>query len=133
MRLGNPFAFRPGPVSFWTSLVYLIIILSLVYVHETVPPAPSQRDLPEGVNLTEAWSDLQAITRQHHPYNSHANDVVRDYLLRRLREILDRNGVKHTTETTGGIPWSHRSVGTVEKDSGLIDCSRLVQFPGFRE
>lgn len=110
MKIANPFAFRRGPVSFWTSVVYIAVFVSLLYVHETVPAAPSQDDLPQGVNLTEAWADLQAITRAHHPYNSHENDVVRDYLMRRSREILDRNGIKYTEDSTGGVPWKSRFV-----------------------
>lgn len=110
MKLANPFAFRPGPVSFWTTAVYLAVFISLIYVHETVPAAPAQGDLPPGINLTEAWADLQAITRWYHPYNSHENDVVRDYLMRRSRDILDRNGVKYTEDLTGGVPWKNRFV-----------------------
>lgn len=110
MKLGNPFAFRPGPVSFWTTVVYLAVIISLIYVQETVPPAPSEKALPQGVNLTEAWLDLQAITRSYHPYNSHENDVVREYLMRRSTEILERNSVEYTTDLTGGVPWESRLV-----------------------
>ncbi|KAG6040582.1 hypothetical protein E4U41_000090 [Claviceps citrina] len=117
MKVANPFAFRPGPVSFWTTIVYLAVFISLIYVHETLPPAPSQSDLPQGINLTEAWADLQAITRSYHPYNSHENDVVRDYLMRRSREILDRNGVKYKVELTGGVPWKSSYMYSVEEDA----------------
>jgi hypothetical protein len=110
MKLANPFAFRPGPVGFWTTVVYLAVIISLIFVHEALPPAPSGNALPQGVNLTEAWLDLQAITRSYHPYNSHANDVVRQYLMRRSAEILERNGIKYTTDLTGGVPWESRLV-----------------------
>ena len=98
MRVSNPFAFRPGPVTFWTTVVYLAIAIPLLYVHETVPPAPSQRDLPKGVNLAEAWADLETLTAEYHPYNTRANDVVRDFLLGRFRQILGRNGVKYREE-----------------------------------
>ncbi|KAG6011951.1 hypothetical protein E4U54_007824 [Claviceps lovelessii] len=117
MKIANPFAFRRGPVSFWTSVVYIAVFVSLLYVHETVPAAPSQDDLPQGVNLTEAWADLQAITRAHHPYNSHENDVVRDYLMRRSREILDRNGIKYTEDSTGGVPWKSSYIFSEEGDA----------------
>ncbi|XP_044722220.1 peptidase family m28 domain-containing protein [Hirsutella rhossiliensis] len=74
MKLCNPFAFRPGPVTFWTTVVYLAVVIPLVYVHETVPGAPADDALYGGLNLTEAWLDLQTITRTYHPYNSHEND-----------------------------------------------------------
>ena len=111
----NPFAFRPLQVTFWTTVVYLAVFISLIHVHETVPSAPSPDKLPQGINLTEAWSDLQAITRFYHPYNSHENDIVRDYLIRRSREILDRNGVNYTTDLTGGVPWQSRLVNASGK------------------
>lgn len=93
MKLSNPFAFGPTQVTLWTTAVYLALIASLVIVHETVPAAPAESSLPPGVNLTEAWADLQAITGQYHPYNSRANDDVRRHLIDRATEILQRNGV----------------------------------------
>ncbi|KAK2601619.1 hypothetical protein QQS21_004854 [Conoideocrella luteorostrata] len=128
MILGNPFAFRPAPVSFWTTVTYLAVFISLIFVHETVPSAPSQKEWPQGVNLTEAWTDLQAITRFYHPYNSHENDVVRSYLMRRSREILDRNGVKYTTDLTGGVPWESSyfsSMGVVDQNSAAVSSTPL--------
>ncbi|KHN97273.1 Peptidase family M28 family [Metarhizium album ARSEF 1941] len=114
MKLGNPFVFRPGPVSFWTTVSYLAVIIPLIYVQETVPPAPPPDALPQGVNLTEAWLDLEVITRSYHPFNSHSNDVVRDYLMRRSREILDRNGIDFTTDLTGGVPWESSYLSSAE-------------------
>ncbi|CAM1502701.1 Fc.00g074770.m01.CDS01 [Cosmosporella sp. VM-42] len=105
MYCGNPFAFRPGPVSFWTTVVYIAIAIPLIYIHETVPPAPSDRSLYSGLNLTEAWLDLQVITRKFHPYNSHENDDVRELLIERSKEILDRNGVKYSTDQSPPTLW----------------------------
>jgi hypothetical protein len=106
MKCNNPFAFRPTPVSFWTTLVYLIIAIPLLFVHETVPPAPSDHSLYRGLNLTEAWHDLEFITSAYHPFNSRQNDVVRSFLLARSREILERNDIKYTTEQAGGVAWN---------------------------
>ncbi|GAB0136442.1 hypothetical protein EsDP_00004743 [Epichloe bromicola] len=128
MKLANPFAFRSGPVSFWTAVVYLAVFISLIYVHEIVPPAPSSpKNWPQGINLTEAWVDLQAITASYHPYNSHENDVVREYLMRRSREILDRNGVKYTEDSTGGVPWDNSYMLSTE--DGARESSTAVARP----
>ncbi|KAH7309598.1 hypothetical protein B0I35DRAFT_440302 [Stachybotrys elegans] len=94
----NPFAFRPGPVTFWTTVIYLALFIPLVYIHETVPPAPSDDSLSTGLNLTEAWYDLQNITSAFHPYNSHENDRVRDFLIARSKDILRRNGIEYKVE-----------------------------------
>lgn len=102
----NPCAFRPWSVCFWTTVTYLAIFVSLIYVHETVPAAPKEKTLPAGVNLTDAWVDLQRITAHHHPYNSHANDEVREYLVKRSKQILDENKISYTVDQSGGRIWS---------------------------
>ncbi|KAL7809510.1 hypothetical protein V8C26DRAFT_271371 [Trichoderma gracile] len=105
MKLPNPFSFRPGPVTFWTTAIYLALVIPLIYVHETVPAAPSSHSLKQGLDLDEAWLDLQLMTRQYHPYNSRANTEVREFLIKRSHEILERNGVPYKTEKTGGVIW----------------------------
>ncbi|OCK76255.1 endoplasmic reticulum metallopeptidase 1 [Lepidopterella palustris CBS 459.81] len=95
-RLSNPLAFTPLPVIIVTSITYLALFAALLFVHLTVPPAPSSP--PHGVNLTAAWDDLLHITGQFHPYNSRANDDVRKYLLYRVKGILHSNGVEHEME-----------------------------------
>ncbi|KAH8888846.1 hypothetical protein GQ53DRAFT_871243 [Thozetella sp. PMI_491] len=91
----NPISFRPGPVTFWTTLVYLALLIPVIVINETVPPAPAEHP---GVNLTEAWLDLATLTKHYHPFNSHYNDVVHDWLLARTKEILVSNGVSWTQE-----------------------------------
>lgn len=97
MKASNPLAFRPRPVIVITSVVYIIFAAALLYVGCTVPSAP-KRDVPvKGVNLSEAFSDLQTLTKSFHPYNSHSNVDLRDWLLLRVDEILDANKVEHVT------------------------------------
>ncbi|KAF5020621.1 hypothetical protein F66182_7352 [Fusarium sp. NRRL 66182] len=127
MRAKNPLAFRPGPVSFWTTAIYLALFIPLIYIHETVPPAPADRSLYQGLNLTEAWLDLQFITRAYHPYNSRENDRVREFLIRRTKDILDRNGLSYTTETAGGIEWHSRAYSTKDEQSPLTSDDAAVQ------
>lgn len=110
MKFLNPFSFSPGPVTFWTTVIYLAVTIPLIYVHEVVPPVPSAHSLKQGLNLSEAWFDLQTITKQYHPYNSRANAEVREYLIKRSQNILDRNGVPYKTETTGGVIWDDKFV-----------------------
>lgn len=85
-RFSNPFAFTPLPVIFVTTATYIAIFAALLTVHLTVPDYPS--NTPAGTNLTQAWADLEYITRQYHPYNSRANDDVRKYLLSRIQEVV---------------------------------------------
>lgn len=114
MHFHNPFAFRPGPVSFWTTVVYIALAIPIIYIHETVPPAPADRSLYSGLNLTEAWMDLQVITRKFHPYNSHENDRVREFIIDRSKEILDRNDMKYSIDDSGPVAWHELCVFVIE-------------------
>jgi len=87
----NPIGFTPWPVTFWSIASLIALFASLVTVHNIVPPAPSNPIPYPGVNLTEAWRDLQFLTNGYHPYNSRRNDQVRDWLLQRIEAILKRN------------------------------------------
>jgi hypothetical protein len=95
----NPFSFTPVAVTLITVIVYLSIAIPLLIVHETVPRAPANPTLYKGLNTTEAWLDLTVLTNGYHPYNSRRNDVVRDWLLRRIESILEENEISWSTET----------------------------------
>ena len=90
-RLSNPFGFTPLSVIVVTTLTYIALFAALLTTHLTVPPHPSTA--PPGINLTQAWTDLEAITRRYHPYNSHANDDVRQYLLTRVQHHVASNNL----------------------------------------
>ena len=91
--LRNPVAFRPLPVTIITSISYAALIVALLVIHLIVPSAPNNPTAVLGTNLTEAWQDLQTLSSGFHPYNSRQNDDVRDWLLRRINNILEGNGV----------------------------------------
>ncbi|KAL1878061.1 hypothetical protein VTK73DRAFT_8196 [Phialemonium thermophilum] len=96
----NPFSFRTAQVTFWTTSVYLSLLIPLILLNESVPPAP-EYPAAAGVNLTEAWLDLATLTSAYHPYNSRRNGEVRDWLLFRIQDILRNNGVSWSTESLG--------------------------------
>ncbi|KKA28202.1 hypothetical protein TD95_003312 [Thielaviopsis punctulata] len=103
VAFANPLAFHPTQVSLWLLVIYLGLWIPSVIVHESVPvpPAPSDTAALAGTNFTEAWLDLLEITKQYHPYATHANDEVRDYLMARVEGILTRNGVPFAAEEIG--------------------------------
>ncbi|OJD21400.1 hypothetical protein ACJ73_07260 [Blastomyces percursus] len=82
----NPIAFTPWPVTLITTIVYLGLLIPILVISLVVPPAPEAS--PEGVNITEAWRDLQHLTGGFHPYNSRRNDEVHQWLLRRIESII---------------------------------------------
>ncbi|CAE6471379.1 unnamed protein product [Rhizoctonia solani] len=68
------------------AIIYATVFISSIIVYESVPVPPKQQH-QRGLHLEQAWRDLQLITQVPHPYNSHSNGQVRDYLLNRLRGI----------------------------------------------
>ncbi|KAF2160439.1 hypothetical protein M409DRAFT_70407 [Zasmidium cellare ATCC 36951] len=94
----NPFLFFPAQVTILTSIVYIVLFAVVIWVAETVPAAPSNKTPVAGVNLTEAWLDLENITNGlYHPWGSRANEQVREYLLKKIEEIGERNEVERKT------------------------------------
>lgn len=96
----NPIAFTPLPVTIITTIVYAVLIVALLVTHHVVPAAPKSPTPVKGINITEAWGDLQELTNGFHPYNSRRNDEVRDWLLLRIGNILDSNKIQHSTVST---------------------------------
>ncbi|KAL8812089.1 MAG: hypothetical protein Q9200_001293 [Gallowayella weberi] len=90
-RFSNPIAFTPLPVTIIGSVVYTALFVALLITHLIVPSAPRTPTPIAGVNLTEAWQDLQYISGAFHPYNSRRNDETRDWLLTRIERILAEN------------------------------------------
>ncbi len=88
----------------FTVLVYLAITIPVLIVHETVPKAPVNPVRYNGLNISEAWQDLNELTNGYHPYNSRRNDEVHDWLLRRVEGILEENDVEWSKGKTGAIP-----------------------------
>ncbi|PYH97224.1 putative zinc metalloprotease [Aspergillus ellipticus CBS 707.79] len=82
----NPLGFTRWPVTLITTAVYLAFLIPLLIVHHVVPSPPSSN--PTGLDLAEAWADLQVLTAGFHPYNSRRNDEVHRWLLQRIDEIL---------------------------------------------
>lgn len=112
-RLSNPLAFTPGPVTFFTSIIYAALIVALIVTHNTVPTAPRSSTPVKGINLTEAWQDLQSLTATYHPYNSRSNDGVRKWLVGRINDILKENNVtENQPAASNSISYSYHTGST---------------------
>lgn len=98
----NPLAFNPWPVTLLTAAIYLAFAIPLLVIHHVVPPAPNPSATPHGLNLSEAWSDLQLLTNGFRPYNSHQNDLVRRWLLARIGEMTSTFPVNNGDADAGG-------------------------------
>lgn len=91
------FPFTPIPTTLLALTTYIIITTVLLAIHfvppRNIPPQSRQNDMK--ISVVDAWHDLQHITRDwgYHPYNSHANDRVKEYLIERIHEILRNNKI----------------------------------------
>ena len=97
----NPIAFVPTQVTIICSVVYIALFAVLIWVHTIVPSAPSSATPVKGINLTEAWFDLSYISNGYHPIDSRRNEAVRDYLVKRTEEILERNSAEYKVLRSG--------------------------------
>ncbi|KAG8220440.1 hypothetical protein J3R82DRAFT_3134 [Butyriboletus roseoflavus] len=113
-RLGAIFAFSTVPTTVLLVLVYAAIF-STVLVTDNLPPVP--RDT-RGLDLDQAWWDLHRVSARPHPFNSHANDLVRDFILERLGDIasqyphvtIDYDVVSNASWATGLFSTAPRAV-----------------------
>lgn len=97
-RSFNPLAFLKAQVTTIGSLIYVAALVAIIYTHVSVPPAPRSASPVDGINLTQAWRDLEFISDGYHPWSSRRNGEVRSYLLSRLDAIL--HDVDHKTVYT---------------------------------
>lgn len=109
----NPIAFTSAPVTFFTTVTFAALFTSLLVLNHYVPPPPNNPTPMSGINITEAWHDLQHLSNGFHPYNSRRNNEIRNWLLQRIDEILTRNGVADYTLSNGV------AAGLKEKNSAV--------------
>lgn len=77
------FGFRKTSLTLFVILTYVVVFVLVYWARQNSLSLPSK----EPPILTSAWSDLQVISSNPHPYASHANDDLHDYLLGRLSSL----------------------------------------------
>lgn len=112
-RSRNPIGFTPLPVTVFTTAIYIALFTALLVTHHVLPSAPDDPTPPAwpGVNITQAWLDLEHLSQDYHPFITRSNQAVRRWLISRIGDILDDNQadwqklplVKHSS------PSSHRN------------------------
>lgn len=88
------FGFNKAPFSLLFVLTYAIILLISSVVQSGDPSVESPPEYPAKY-LSNAWMDLQQISREFHPYNSRANDRVHDYILNQVSDITISSSSGH--------------------------------------
>ncbi|KAF9476651.1 hypothetical protein BDN70DRAFT_995500 [Pholiota conissans] len=104
------FGYRVWPTSLLTFVTYLAIIIAIVVTN--VLPAVPKAENQGGLSVAEAYEDLRYITAHPHPYNSHANDKVHEYLLSRLTAISVKYPHVHVVnDLTSNKTWFSQELG----------------------
>ena len=86
----STFKFRKTTVS--TLFVLTVLVISiLTWFDANKYKSNLPDDKPSNSLLDAAWHDLQVITEKPHPYTSHFNDNVHDYLLQRVEQISKKS------------------------------------------
>ncbi|TFK21946.1 putative zinc metalloprotease [Coprinopsis marcescibilis] len=107
-----------------TTLLVLIYAIALTAVFSTsglgsVPHASSKK--LRGFDLRKARRDLEHIAGRPHPYNSHANDDVRKYILNRLDDIAwGRDHIHLDDDLRSNGSWASTNYGVYFEGTNLL-------------
>ncbi|KII95471.1 hypothetical protein PLICRDRAFT_98578 [Plicaturopsis crispa FD-325 SS-3] len=116
--LSSVFGFRPIPTTILLVLLYAAVF-STVLVTDELPEIPNDR---QGLDLDQANADLHFIARAPHPYNSHTNDAVREYIHTRLQDIASQHSHVHlSSDLVSNASWaSLAGLGTYFEGTNLL-------------
>lgn len=81
----STFGFNKAPFSLLFVLTFALVVLVSSTVQSGDIEVSSQYPLKF---LSNGWMDLQEISKEFHPYTSHANDRVHDYILSQVSDIV---------------------------------------------
>jgi hypothetical protein len=129
------FAFRTCSTTVLASFLYLVIF-TFLYITQygpSVPPLKTQHalgfdlghayqdlhrvSLPKPCDIHSVFTPVEQIAERPRPYNSRQNDIVRHFLLGRLREIAQGHDFIHVEDD-------------VQTNAAFLDGSRAVYFQG---
>ncbi|KAI8633011.1 hypothetical protein F5Y19DRAFT_285346 [Xylariaceae sp. FL1651] len=133
MAFSNPVGFRPLAVSFWTTIIYLALLIPLLVIHETVPSPPNSPTQYYGLNLTKAWLDLTVLSHSYHPFNSRKNDEIHNWLLLELDQIRKRNWANDSDmvifeDVTSNITASDSIWGSTSKTGTYFEGTNIIVY-----
>ncbi|KAK9460615.1 uncharacterized protein V1516DRAFT_665011 [Lipomyces oligophaga] len=76
-------------IATYASLLITTFVIQYANPQTASPAAISAAPGSYSPSVEQAWYDLQVISENMHPYNSHANQWVHDYILNRTYEIAN--------------------------------------------
>ncbi|KAG0693423.1 hypothetical protein DFH29DRAFT_396814 [Suillus ampliporus] len=76
------FAFRTVPTTIFIAVIYAAVFSTLL-VTDQLPSVPKHT---RGLDFQQTYRDLHEVAARPHPFNSHANVLVRSYILNRVKD-----------------------------------------------
>ncbi|KAG2050937.1 hypothetical protein BDR06DRAFT_917279 [Suillus hirtellus] len=76
-------AFRTIPTTIFITVIYAAVFSTLL-ITDQLPSVPKHT---RGLDFQQAYRDLHEVAARPHPFNSHANVLVRSYILNRVKDI----------------------------------------------
>ncbi|KAH9485854.1 Vacuolar membrane protease [Psilocybe cubensis] len=104
-KAASVLGYRVLPTSIVALLSYAAVFFALLFTNSlsSVPTPVKQR----GLDLEQAYKDLHHIAANPHPYISHANDNVREYILSRVLSLAEKYPHIHVdNDLSSNASWS---------------------------
>ncbi|KIM63920.1 hypothetical protein SCLCIDRAFT_1213719 [Scleroderma citrinum Foug A] len=116
-RIPAVLAFRTVPTTVALVVVYAAIFIS-VLLTDQIPSIPKHT---RGLDLDQAYLDLHQVSARPHPFNSHANDIVRDYILGRISNVASRYPhVEIFDDTVSNASWATKPIGVYFEGNNIL-------------
>ncbi|KAH9949297.1 hypothetical protein B0H21DRAFT_147569 [Amylocystis lapponica] len=111
-----PASFNAIPVTILTVILYGAVFVSILLA-DRVADVPRNT---KGLDLDQAYVDLQQITARPHPYISHANDDVHAYILSRLEPLAQHPHVHLVDDLTSNASYFTADHGTYYEGTNIL-------------
>ncbi|KAF5317305.1 hypothetical protein D9611_003592 [Ephemerocybe angulata] len=120
-RIRPILGYRTLPTTTLLVLIYIIALTS-IFVSDQLASIPHQGSKKlKWLNLDLARRDLEHIAARPHPYNSHANDAVRDYIHSRLKDMADgRDYVHIDNDLKSNTSWASPTFSVYFEGTNLL-------------
>ncbi|KAF9237861.1 hypothetical protein BU15DRAFT_88557 [Melanogaster broomeanus] len=119
-RVAAVLAFNTIPTTVLLVLIYAAIF-STVLVTDNLPAVPKNT---RGLALDQAWLDLHQVSARPHPFNSHANDLVREYIRDRLGDVASPAGGFLLSAHFDSVSTAS---GTTDDSMGVVTLMQMVE------
>ncbi|RXW23698.1 hypothetical protein EST38_g2170 [Candolleomyces aberdarensis] len=120
-RVRAVLGYRTLPTTAFLLLIYLIAFFAIFATDELTPVPHKGSKKLQWLDLERAQKDLEHIAARPHPYNSHANDAVRTYILKRLEDTADgRDFVHVSNDLTSNGSWASTAYGVYFEGTNLL-------------